>query len=536
MQIVLYLRIYMINLQQFAAVNRFNNNMRYILQVLFPLTFMSLLFVGCNDLDEIELGGFTAEYAIPLFTSDLSLEDLISNRADNTTLLVAEDGQLTLNYKGAVLDHSAKDIFDFTAQLLPIEITDTFFVITNEDFDIPGSIDIDFLNVKAGQLTMLWSSDIPQDLTLDVSIPQFVKDGKPYTRSFFSPYEGELPIEGNWVGESLAGFQIQGGDTLISVQYDAFLPDGSKFVLPSFLMILTNIEYSYAEGFLGNDIYDLGRDTIEIDFFDNWDQGIVNFEDPIIKLNVFNSFGFPVDANFLGLDVVGIDGERLSLQSESIDEGVAVNFPNFNQIGETLITEFLFDKDNSNIIEILSVGPAAVEYELDGEPNAGLAPASRGFMTDTSSLEIQLEVELPLNGYTFGFALRDTIDLDFTDFENVTAAEFKLITENAIPLGLQLDVSFVDANFETLDVLSIKDENLFIGAAPVDENGFVNGINTKEIIETFDAERFARIKSAKNILIKTSFSTTNSSIPQLVKFSANQSVKSRMGLKVEVAN
>ena len=157
-------------------------------------------------------------------------------------------------------------------------------------------------------------------------------------------------------------------------------------------------------------------------------------------------------------------------------------------------------------------------------------------MTDSSFIEVQLEVELPLNGYTFGFAFRDTFDINLTNIENVKAAEFKLITESEIPLGLEIEIAFADENFNILEILNPDGGNDFIGAAPVDENGVVNGVAIKETIDSFDSDRFEKIRNAKNILLRTEFSTTNSTVPQLVKFNANQSVKSRMGLKLEVAN
>ncbi len=494
------------------------------------------VFSQCTNIEDLELGEFNAEYAIPLFNSDLSISDVISNRVDNTSLTVDENGELTLSYSGSVLTRSANDIFDFTAQFVPIAVTDTFFVVRNEDFEIPGSIEIEVLNLKSGDISFEYSSDIPEDIIVNVEIPEFVLDGESYKNTFTSTFDGDLPVTGGLFGDNLAGYQIQGGDTLLTIKYDAILPDGEKIILPTMNVFLTRLVYEYAEGFLGNDVYDIGRDTIEIDFFEGWDQGVVNFEDPKIRLTALNSFGFPLDANFFGIDVIGINGDKLSLESEAIEEGVAVDFPRFDQVGETIRTEFSFTKDNSNIIDILAVGPASIEYELDGEPNPGNDQSGRGFMTDSSRIDVQLEVELPLNGYTFGFALRDTFEVDLTSNENVKAAEFKLITESAIPLALDLQVDFVDENFNILGSINPEAGNEFIGAAPVDSDGVVNGITTKEIIDTFDEARFERIKSAKMILLRTGFRTTNSDIPQLVQFSADQSVKSRMGLKLEVAN
>ena len=510
--------------------------MTYFIKSFVISAFACIVIFSCSDSDELVFGDFTAEYAIPIFTSDLSLNDFVSNRVDNTTLIVDPDGQLSLNYKGSILSQGADDIFNFTAQFLPINVTDTVFHITNDDFDIPGSIDIELLDLKRGQLSLQYESNIPEDLTIHISIPQFVRDGVPYTKTINAQFDGTLPLQGSFVGADLSGYQIQGGDTLFTVQYDAILPDGNKVILPSLLLILTNLEYSYAEGFLGNDIYDIGRDTIEIDFFENWDQGIVNFEDPQIKLTAFNSFGFPLDANFFGFDIIGLEGQRLSLQSDAIDNGVVVNFPAIDQIGQTLRTDFSFTRENSNIIDVLGVGPSAVEFELVGAPNPESDLDSRGFMTDSSRIDVQLEVLLPLNGYTFGFALNDTFDVDFSNYENVQAAEFKLITESELPLGLEVDIAFADENFNVLDVVNEGGDNQLIGAAPVDANGFVTGSIIKEVIDTYDENRYQNIKGAKKILLRTEFSTTNSDIPQLVKFNASQSVKSRMGLKLEVAN
>ena len=502
------------------------------------LSFFCLVGIvfACTDVEQLELGEFSAEFAIPLFSSDLSLQDIISNRVDNTTLSVSEEGQLTLNYTGNLLTQTAADVFEFTAALVPIEVTDSVFHIQNEDFDILGTIEIDFLNLKQGQLNLQYQYNEPQDLTLEVTIPQFVKDGEHYNQTISTAYTGDLPVTGSLLGVNLEGYQIQGGDTLITILYNARLEDGTEIILPSFLMLLTNLEYSYAEGFLGNDIYNIGKDTIVIDIFDNWEQGIVNFEDPKINLTIFNSFGFPVDANFIDLDVIGIEGERLSLQSLAIDDGVKVFHPSLDQIGETIVTNFSFTKENSNLTDILAVGPASVEYELNGEPNPEVGSEVRGFMTDSSSINIQMDVELPLNGYTFGFALRDTFDIDLSEYENVQSAEFKLITENEIPLGLDLEVTFVDENFNVVDILNTQEDNNYIEAAPVNSDGIVNGAAEKTILDSFDADRFSNIKSANKIIVRTSFNTTNYTIPQLVQFNANQSIKSRMGLKVEIAN
>ena len=122
------------------------------------------IFSSCefsaDDLNNLELGEYDAEFAVPLFSASISLDEVLENVQDETTMSIDPDGGIRLQYKGDVLGRSSQDIFDIVAALLPIQVSDS---VVHETYNIPGSIDIDFINLSSGCL--LYTSPSPRDRT-----------------------------------------------------------------------------------------------------------------------------------------------------------------------------------------------------------------------------------------------------------------------------------------------------------------------------------------------------------------------------------
>ena len=130
-------------------------------------------------------------------------------------------------------------------------------------------------------------------------------------------------------------------------------------------MLFQNFKASYLEGYLGQEPYDLPRDTIIIDFFDRWIDGTVTFANPSINVEVENSFGLPVRSVFNVMEIWNQDGSVLPVQSDILNTGVDFNYPALDEVGESKFTSFSLNKDNSNIVDIFSNRPIAVDYDLD---------------------------------------------------------------------------------------------------------------------------------------------------------------------------
>ncbi|MFM8485084.1 MAG: hypothetical protein ACKOCH_02025, partial [Bacteroidota bacterium] len=81
---------------------------------LYQLFFVAALFwLSCTkvNLDNAELGDRTADYAFPLFSTEIKLKDLLVNLLNDTlsgdTIFVNPDNSVTLFYSGDVAEKKA---------------------------------------------------------------------------------------------------------------------------------------------------------------------------------------------------------------------------------------------------------------------------------------------------------------------------------------------------------------------------------------------------------------------------------------------
>ena len=294
------------------------------------------------------------------------------------------------------------------------------------------------------------------------------------------------------------------------------------------------MKFSYAEGYLGNQLYEGGRDTIDIDFFDNWIRGDVYFEDPKITLNFENSFGIPTRSVVNLFNVITVRQEVLPLESEFITNGVDFPYPGLNEIGQVKQSAFTFTKDNSNIATILGAGPVRLDYDVDAFTNPDMDTSIRGFITDSSYYKVRVDVELPLFGRAFDFVVSDSFSVDFSNYNEVSAVEFKMVADNYLPLSVDVQAYFRDENGVVLDSM-LDSRQRVIAAAPTNADGIATSFEQKITFAGFDALRFDRIRFAKDIYLVTSFSTYNDG-DRSIKVLADQAVKVRMGVKVKTGN
>ena len=492
-----------------------------------------LLVTACqklDDLKDLEASDRDAEFAIPLFTADVNLHDILENFDTTTFISVEDDGLLRVNYKGDITARNTSNLFEVVNKFdgVPLPILDTFVALP---FEIPNEVDIDFGILKFGSIEWTYRSLHEEDVRVVLHFPNIITPAGDELRDTMNfTYNGN-PITLLPVKTDLAGYKIQPENDSIYVRYELFRKDSQQFdTLSNFFIIIRNFEASYVEGYLGNDIYDLERDTIEIDLFENWTRGDIFFSDPKILLTVQNSFGFPVRSRSTIMRVETVDGTKLNLRSVHLDEGIDIDYPSLNEVGQTKETIFAFNKDNSNIDSILGAGPVLVDYDMDAVPNPDQDTSVRGFMTDSSQFRVQVEVELPIYGKTKGFVARDTFAVDFDAYGDAKYVEFKLVAENQMPLQMDLQLFFADASGQVLDSLFQSLEGV-VDAAPVDMEGIVTEEAKTVTIIPLEAEKFNNVKAAKQLFMEISFSSYNDGGTP-VKIFADQNLNVRMGMKV----
>jgi len=169
---------------------------------------------------------------------------------------------------------------------------------------------------------------------------------------------------------------------------------------------------------------------------------------------------------------------------------------------------------------------------MDAVPNPDSLTSIRGFVTDSSYIKVQVEVELPIWGSANGFAARDTFAVNFDTYDDVDHVEFKMITENEIGLNVGMQIYFADENNVLLDSLLPTVETVML-AAPVDDNGDATDVSEKTTFISFDAARFDKIRNAKQLFLTATFSTIDNGTKS-IKVYAEDEVRVRIGMKLGV--
>jgi hypothetical protein len=150
---------------------------------------------------------------------------------------------------------------------------------------------------------------------------------------------------------------------------------------------------------------------------------------------------------------------------------------------------------------------------------------------------MNVQVELLLEGQLLNFPAEQNLNLDFGSFADSTgfeSAEFKLVTENGMPMTTSMQIYFRDINDVNIDSLFADGPQDAIRSAPVDAvTGLTTGITRTETFIPFTAARFENLRiKAKKGFFKAAFSTAqDGAVP--VKILNNQGAVVKMGVKLK---
>lgn len=507
-----------------------------------PIAFLLLLLgflASCEEIDQlndIDDVSYDAEFAIPLINSTLSMQDILDDLDEGSAIRIDQNGLLHFTYAGDVLTNQGlsalQDVADNLPSIIPV-LSDNFAI----PFAIPNQIDLDQLNFRSGELSYVVQNRNPEPVDVTVTVPQLTQNGAALTYSFSLPaYSGSglPPTATNQDSPTdLAGIRVIPENDTVYIQYQALTPDGQKVALSNFVFRINSPVLSYAQGYLGQNQYEGGNDEIEIDFFNqSYIDGTVQFADPTVRFLVENSFGIPTRAIINDFAVTTVAGERLTVSSNLIDTGIDFPYPPLDAVGEARTASFVFDRSNSNIVELLNSNPLAIAYDIDVRTHPEGNPEEKGFLTDESTYSVRLEVDLPLDGQIDQFALRDTTGLDLGELQELTEAEFKLIAENGIPIDADVQVFFLQENGAVLDSL-FTDGPQRIAAAQMNGDGISTTTVSTEQIIPYPPERLEAVRQASNLALDVRLSTS-SSMGRNVQIYQDQDIAIRLGAIVRV--
>ncbi len=493
---------------------------------IFYLLYSAILIASCSsydDLKNLNTPAYSGEFAIPLVDTRTNLKDLLDNYDKFASLEIDNKSNMILHYKGNIVAKSSLQIFSIASNLV-FPVNDTIFALPLKQ---ASGVFLDSIRIKTGSVKFAITNDKSFPVSVKVLLQEFKKNGIPLTRNYIlNPSENKVD------SVVLNNYDLVPTKDSIYIRYDARNTSTNERVkFSSFLMAITDTKIGYGRGYFGKDKFDNSVDTISIDFFRNWKQGKVKFLDPKIIVSLDNSFGIPVKSNVNKMEIEGLDGTINALTGQAVTNGVNAAYPKLNEVGQVKNTTFTMDKTNSNIDKIINSEPVKVIYDIDGIVNPDINTKTVGFFTDSSYFKLEVEVVLPIEGTATGFEVRDTFDMNWGDASSkIDSAEFKIVTENEMPIETYVQLYFADINKKVVDSL-FSTSKLILKSAPTDANGLSTGKTSTINFAKIAASKLDKLRAiARNLIIKTAFSTADSGAKN-VKVLASQNVNIRIGLR-----
>ena len=268
---------------------------------------------------------------------------------------------------------------------------------------------------------------------------------------------------------------------------------------------MTNLQFGHIKGFFGTQqiTIDPGAVDLAIDFLENFD-GEISFAEPSIAMAITNSIGLPI---------------QLVLDFNSFKDGTAygLNGPNYvlpypTTLGNTATGTLTFDNTNSSIVDVFTLPKDSITY--GGSVNVNHDTATFGtenFVTNTSSISGDLLMEMPFYFTATGLGFYDTLASDQNNVDalpegtTLESAKLLLQTTTTLPLDASLNLTFYDANWNTI---LVKDFGLMESGIP-DANGIIVAPNVLDTELELDASEATAVLEAVHITAEATMDTYN---------------------------
>ncbi len=469
--------------------------LRFLLMGLISAT---LFLMGClkeddiTNLKNIQLPTYNPTIAVPLGSATLSLNDLLNQVGDVDLLYVDQDGMLRVYYRSKLLSEYAGDLIEFDTQqadttvnlMFPVSLPagDSITIshmFNQQFFNVQGDI-VDSIRWKDGTLTIEVESMMDHNGRIVVTSPHIMKNNVPLRQSFDLTYTGTLPVQQS-VNINLNGYSFHpdhsAGSNDLHYYMDFTLigdnnPDPGPYPI-SVNIEMDDLKYRVLFGQIANRSMAILSDEIEIPMFETSSSGSFWVNDPRIGIHFSNSFGIPIAVNLDPLRGVSDVNPPyiVDLFGPGLPTPFILNSPTIAELGQRAKSSIFLDKNNTNIDDFLNLLPSSVEYGIEGTINpAGATPGN--FVMDTSYFEVEVEIEIPLEGYASGFTLQDTLAFTlFGDSEDgpedmIDWILFRVNGESTFPFDARVQVYFLDSNQVMVDSLFEKLTKVIPGALP----------------------------------------------------------------------
>jgi hypothetical protein len=264
-------------------------------------------------------------------------------------------------------------------------------------------------------------------------------------------------------------------------------------------VMMFDIDYDYLKGYLGK-TNDMLKESVELDFFHQVQSGELIFNNPQITMTFTNGVG--AGGTLLddgeGLYIRGSNqrlyGDRTATIGKSL-EGLTIDGA-YSPEEPGISTVILDENSEPEFNELFTLFPTLMEVRIPVIMGTDVVDMNQ-FLDDKSHLDLDMELELPLNVAADRLIITDTSEI-ILDPQNrryaISSGKFLLNIESYFPFELEMQSYFLDSNKLVLD--SLFDVRSLIESAVTDINGEVTGPAVTELQTYMDSEQLDNLANS----------------------------------------
>lgn len=544
------------------------------------LAFAALSLSSCvkevfDDVDKIaNIKGIQTDvgYTIPVLNAEIGMKNLYESFSNSAFIKLESDESFTFIYsnKDSITDRQLMKIDPIASKNeLTIDAASATVFNTVGSFSYainniavvptPGGEKLKQIYIKKGRLEFPIECDILHHTQLTLMYPTITRNGVPLQETIDLLYVGVAPIVKTAV-ISLDDCVIDLTDNGISYNVLPFLVqlnitkiDGNPPVKANDKLIITNSmtidEYRGINGYVGKISIVKLNEVKPIDLFENQLDVTVKLSDPRLRINIANGYGTPVTIKIFNISLINTDGTEFPITIDLFRDTFSLPAP--VAIGDYAIGDYVIDRNNSNIDELinnsLQNAPQAIKYNIELFTNYNGIEVDN-FMFDTSSLKIDVGMEIPLNIQVGNFKMdfpnkfelpsdtNESIDAIINDVSLHTAAT------NNFPLNTKMQFYFAKSRpgqvIDSFDIVdSLFANGLTVTQSTIDASGNVVDAPTVSSVGTLDRNKLVYLRDMMKtdlLVMRLSFETSRDAggSQHYVKIYNNQTIQFKIGMSI----
>ncbi len=519
---------------------------------------LPFLFGGClkkYDPDKLTDGVWNPNLAVPIAYSRFDVYDILDRAEENDLVVIdPQTGLLALRYEGQAFSFSASEVLDlpdfaysksFSGGLdFGFPVFPTFngqmteAVSESIDYETENGESLYDILLAGGQLNIDVSTDLQHDIVLQIEFPYITVNGAPLVIDVNLPYTGGTSSSSTQTNLTNAFIDFTDGGTTtnaIAVNITATLDGTGNPIVGNenidFDLSLNGLSFALARGYVGQQTVALDGDSILIAIFQNSIDGYFELVNPRLELRVMNSFGFPVELDITQLRTVNTDdGSEFPLTG--YPNPTLIGGPNV--VGDSVVSILEFNSQNTaNIANIITPVPKYLHFAVAGSSNPNGEADAPNFISANSQLRVDATLEMPLEGFAYGFVVRDTVEFTFDEnIEEVDWVMIRLYAKNGFPVDLSGQLYLADASYNLIDTLITAEQQVLLAGLTNSIGKVVNP--TEQTTDIFiPRERIDNLLDAAHLIFVAESNTLNSTSGQVVGIYDTDFLEVRLGLQVQ---